>query len=228
MAAPIPLYDDSKIPRIPWVTWGLIAANVLVFLFLQPRFDQQGFLDGLPAGARAAASTRPLDDFDDSLRVHAGARGAVSCELDELASTRRRRRLRPRERRRDLERGASTRSAPSLPADKMRRVARSFSSMFLHGGILHLWATWRSSGCSAGRSRPGSATCCSCCCTSSPGVAAVATFTLLNPGSAIPLVGCVRRHLRRARGLRRVQPPVPRPDVPAGRLACCRRFSSRR
>ena len=184
MAAPIPLYDDSKIPRIAWVTWGLIAANVLVFLFLQPRFDQQGFLDGLPL-VPSRSIDEAIDDFDESFEFTL-EHGAVACELDELTSIADGAGCDP-ESVAELERALDEIGA-ELPADKV--VALSvFTSMFLHGGILHLvgnmaflWVFGR-----AVEARLGHVLFLLLYLVT--GVAAVATFTLLNSGSAIPLVG---------------------------------------
>src|SRR6476661_8475694 len=38
----LPLRDDSPRRRTPWVTYGIILANVLVFLFIQPAAFQSG------------------------------------------------------------------------------------------------------------------------------------------------------------------------------------------
>jgi membrane associated rhomboid family serine protease len=184
VAAPIPLYDDSRIPRISWVTWGLIVANVVVFLFLQPRFDQQGFLDGVPL-VPSRSIEEAASEFDDSLEFTL-TYGAISCELDELrpltegASCSRRSVA-------ELERLlAETRA--DLPVGK--NVAFSaLSSMFLHAGILHLvgnlaflWVFGRAVEARLGHVR-------FLLLYLATGVAAVATFTVLNQGSAIPLVG---------------------------------------
>jgi membrane associated rhomboid family serine protease len=184
VAAPIPLFDDSRISRISWVTWGLIVANVVVFLFLQPRFDQQGFLDGLPL-----VPSQSLDDaareFDESLEFTL-TYGAIACELDEL---------------RAIAEGARCSSASlgdleallaetgaDLPAGKVVAFS-ALSSMFLHAGILHLvgnlaflWVFGRAVEARLGHLR-------FLLLYLVTGLVAVATFMLLNQGNALPLVG---------------------------------------
>ncbi|MGH9242863.1 MAG: rhomboid family intramembrane serine protease [Acidimicrobiales bacterium] len=184
MAAPIPLHDDSKIPRIPWVTWGIIVANIVVFLLLQPPFDQQGFLDGIPL-----VPSLDLDDareeFDESFEFTV-TYGAIPCELDEM---------------RAIADGARCDAASleelqaelasvdaDLPDDK--NVPFSLlSSMFLHGGILHivgnmafLWVFGR-----AVEARLGHVLFLLLYLVT--GVAAVAAFAVFNMGDAVPLVG---------------------------------------
>jgi membrane associated rhomboid family serine protease len=41
-----PLYDHNPLdePRLPWVTWGLIALNIVFFLGLQGSIDQDALL----------------------------------------------------------------------------------------------------------------------------------------------------------------------------------------
>jgi membrane associated rhomboid family serine protease len=184
VAAPIPLYDDTRITRIPWVTWGLIVANVVVFLFLQPRFDQQGFLDGIPL-----VPSRSLDEaereFDDSLEFTL-AYGAISCELDELRSLAEGARCSPASVAEMEELLAAT--GAELPAGKIVAFS-ALSSMFLHAGILHLagnlaflWVFGRAVEARLGHVR-------FLLLYLVTGVAALATFTLLNQGSALPLVG---------------------------------------
>lgn len=183
MAAPIPLHDDSKIPRIPWVTWGLIVMNTVVFLFLQPRFDQQGFLDGLPLVRRTVDEA--LTEFDASFEFTLEY-GAIPCELDELRSIEDGASCDP-ESRDELEDAIDAVGA-ELPADK-NVVFSAWSSMFVHGGILHLagnlaflWVFGR-----AVEARLGHVLFVLLYLVT--GVAAVAAFTVLNPGVAVPLVG---------------------------------------
>jgi membrane associated rhomboid family serine protease len=184
MAAPIPLHDDSLIPRIPWVTWSLIIANVAVFLFLQPRFDQQGFLDGLPL-VPSRSVDEAVAEFDDSFEFTLRF-GVIPCELDEL---------------RALADGATCDPASAdeleeilaevdaqLPGDKSVPFS-VLSSMFIHAGILHLvgnlaflWVFGRAVEARLGPVR-------FLLLYLVTGAAAVGLFMLLNSGDAIPLVG---------------------------------------
>jgi membrane associated rhomboid family serine protease len=184
MAAPIPLHDDSLIPRIPWVTWSLIIANVAVFLFLQPRFDQQGFLDGLPL-VPSRSIDEAVSEFDDSFEFTLRF-GAIPCELDELRSLAAGATCDP-ESADDLEEILAEVDA-ELPRDKSVLFS-IVSSMFVHAGILHLvgnvaflWVFGRAVEARLGPVR-------FLLLYLVTGAAAVGFFMLLNPGDAIPLVG---------------------------------------
>jgi membrane associated rhomboid family serine protease len=184
MAAPIPLYDDSKIPRIPWITWGLIAANVIVFLLIQPRFDQEGFLDGVPL-VPSRSVNEAVNEFDDSFEFTL-AHGVISCELDELRSladgaTCSRKSVRELER--TLEQiGAQLPEGKNVPLSVL-------TSMFIHAGILHLvgnmaflWVFGRAVEARLGHVRFLALYLVT-------GVVAVVFFMALNRGSALPLIG---------------------------------------
>jgi membrane associated rhomboid family serine protease len=183
VAAPIPLYDDSKIPRIPWVTWGLIITNFVVFLILQPPFDQQGFLDGIPL-APSVSENEAERAFEPSFEFTLGF-GAIPCEVDELRSIRD---------------GAScdAESLESLEAalediggelPEKSVLFSLLSSMFVHAGILHLvgnmaflWVFGR-----AVEARLGHALFLLLYVLT--GAVAVGAFVIANPGDAIPIVG---------------------------------------
>jgi len=78
----LPLYDDARLPIVPWATWALIGVNIVVFLFLQPSLYQSGVLDGLVTPGYDAALTERLADVERySFRY-----SAIPCELDELRS----------------------------------------------------------------------------------------------------------------------------------------------
>ncbi|HEY4376308.1 MAG TPA: rhomboid family intramembrane serine protease [Acidimicrobiales bacterium] len=68
----LPLRDDAPTKRTPWVTYGLILANVIVFLFIQPPAFQ--------------TSHRGVETYQEAQEVHAADRftyswGTVSCEI---------------------------------------------------------------------------------------------------------------------------------------------------
>ncbi len=125
----LPLYDDSRLPIVPWATWVLIALNVTVFLFLQPSLYQSGVLDGLVTPGFDAELADDLAEVERySFRY-----SAIPCELDELRSVadgadcdglgaRARRGLA---------------GADLLPQDKSVPLSL-LSSMFSHGFVAHL------------------------------------------------------------------------------------------
>src|SRR3954453_11939518 len=119
----IPLRDDAPTRRIPWATAGLILANVVVFLFLQPVFFQSGQPD--------KNSATPLIMSHERLEAERFLYrwGAIPCEAEHHAplST--------------LSRGTCGLDPPSttnvLPRHKSI-VLSLITSLFLHGGIAHI------------------------------------------------------------------------------------------
>jgi membrane associated rhomboid family serine protease len=96
------------------VVLALIAANIAVFLLLQPASLQRGEVD---TDSLSSAETRELDE-------HFSAWGAVPCEIKTL------------EARND---GAQCREDTDRPiTDDKPVLASLFTSMFLHGSVLHL------------------------------------------------------------------------------------------
>ena len=104
----LPLGDSPNARGVPWITYGLLLANVAVFVLT------------LPMGARGPDPTHPLlPEYVELIRELAGARVSVREVLTGLTAL-------------DLwtfEHGFRP-SSPSL--------ASLFSSMFLHGSFLHL------------------------------------------------------------------------------------------
>lgn len=125
----LPLYDDSRLPIIPWATWGLIALNVVVFLFLQPPLFQSGVLDGVVAPGFDSDVTEKLGAVERySLRY-----AAIPCELDDLTS---------------VADGADCGGLDAVDVahltggqvlpDGKNVVLSLFTSMFSHGFVAHL------------------------------------------------------------------------------------------
>ncbi len=119
----IPLRDDAPTRRTPWVTWALIATNIVVFLFLQPAFFQSG---------RADSDHVSLDDVEQARQAQAFIYkwGAIPCEVE---------RAKPLARitdRGSCKFGFESGSA-LLPEHKHVWLAL-ITSIFLHGGLLHL------------------------------------------------------------------------------------------
>lgn len=117
----IPLRDDERTHRVPWITLTLIALNVIVFLFIQPSGFQGGGLE------------RPGDQ-GNYWRVQEQEQfvfrwGAVGCEITTGKSLA------------DEPKGCTVHEdddlPDSLPAGKSVSLAL-FTAMFLHGSILHL------------------------------------------------------------------------------------------
>lgn len=112
----LPLRDDGPRRTVPWLTLGLIVANVVVFLFLQPASLQRG-----------AADTNRLSATEDrELSEHAARWGAVPCEI------------RARESRGE---GGGVRCTEDIdgPIVAGKSVwASLLTHMFLHGSLFHL------------------------------------------------------------------------------------------
>ncbi len=109
-----PLRDDRPSRRTPWVTYGLILANVVVFLFVQPAAFQ---------------ATTEDDFFGTGLREASEFLyqwGAIPCELQNLEPLA------------ELDCGGVGGFAPAAPAEDKSVLASLFTSLFLHAEILHL------------------------------------------------------------------------------------------
>ena len=67
----LPLRDDERTRRVPWITIALIALNILVFLFIQP------------AGYQGGGIAKPQDRFwqQQEQEEFAYRWGAVACEI---------------------------------------------------------------------------------------------------------------------------------------------------
>ncbi|MEZ5204877.1 MAG: rhomboid family intramembrane serine protease [Acidimicrobiales bacterium] len=119
----LPLRDDHGRRAVPWITLGLIAINVLVFLFVQPVGFQSGASDE-PTADRRAPSQEALWQVRDR-DVFTYRYGAVACEVvtgETLAE-------RPE--------GCHGEVGDHLPDTKS--IALSLlTAMFLHGSIGHL------------------------------------------------------------------------------------------
>jgi membrane associated rhomboid family serine protease len=113
----IPLRDDERSHRVPWITLTLIALNVLVFLFVQPAAYQGGGIQ------RPQDQNRYWQEQEEEQFAYRW--GSVACEVvtgETLAS-------KP-----DGCHGPRP-SAP--PANKSIALAL-LTAMFLHGSIDHL------------------------------------------------------------------------------------------
>lgn len=110
----LPLRDDSPRRTVPWVVIALIAANVAVFLFLQPASLQQGRAD---TASMSGGQSRELS-------VHFSTWGAVPCEIRALES------------RNDGARCTSDVDQPII--ERKSVVATLLTAMFLHGSLAHL------------------------------------------------------------------------------------------
>ena len=113
----LPLRDDERSRRVPWITMTLIAINVVVFLFVQPAgFQTSGGRSANPQDRYWLVQQR--DDF--SYRW-----GAVPCELTSgktLASH-------PK---------ACHGRGPGFPPAGKSITLALLTAMFLHGSIDHL------------------------------------------------------------------------------------------
>jgi membrane associated rhomboid family serine protease len=113
----IPLRDDERSHRVPWITLTLIALNVLVFLFVQPSGYQGGGIQR-PGDQNRYWQQQEQEQF-------AYRWGAVACEVvtgETLAS-------KPD--------GCRGERPSSPPANKSIALAL-LTAMFLHGSIDHL------------------------------------------------------------------------------------------
>jgi len=161
----IPVRDDSPRREVPWVVLTLIAVNVFVFLFLQP-----------PALQRGGADTGHLTEEESrELAEHFSGWGAVPCEIKVMESR---------------AEGARCTSDGDHPIIDRKPVPFTLlTSMFLHGGILHLTVNmlflWVFGAAVEGRLGPGGFAVLYLL----GGVAGTLTYVAVNPGSAAPVVG---------------------------------------
>jgi membrane associated rhomboid family serine protease len=111
----LPLRDDERTRRVPWITIALIAINVLVFLFVQPAGFQGG---GISNRQDQYWQAQEQEEF-------AYRWGAVSCEI----TTGKTLAQHPS--------GCRGERPDSPPAGKSISLAL-LTAMFLHGSIAHL------------------------------------------------------------------------------------------
>jgi membrane associated rhomboid family serine protease len=114
----IPLRDDERTRRLPWITIALIALNVLVFLFVQPAGFQGG---GLRSSQDRYWQVQQQEEF-------AWRWGAVACEISTGKP------LEKAPKGCDLD---DPDLPDSFPSGKSVTLAL-FTAMFLHGSIAHL------------------------------------------------------------------------------------------
>lgn len=119
----IPLRDDAPTRRTPWVTWGLILANIVIFLFLQPAFFQSGRADSTHTSSTDVTQFRQAETFLYKW-------GTIPCEIEQnkpLASI--------------TNRSSCDFDSDSLPTPLPRHKEVWFSlltSIFLHGSLSHV------------------------------------------------------------------------------------------
>ncbi|MCU1453730.1 MAG: putative rane protein [Acidimicrobiales bacterium] len=125
----IPLRDDAPTKRTPWITAALILANVVVFLFLQPPgFQSPPRQTQSPGSAVTSHADFVVTANDKQVAVdrYSFRWGAVPCEIlsgHALAS-------RP---------GQCHGQPPGALLSTSKAVwVTLLTSMFLHGGVLHL------------------------------------------------------------------------------------------
>ena len=115
----LPLRDDLPTRRVPWVTLALIAANVVIFLFVQPSAFQNPPRANQRYSFSEAARQREADEY--TFRW-----GAVPCELfsgKQLAD-------RP---------SGCTEDVPSIPLPTDKSVYLTLlTCIFLHGSVAHV------------------------------------------------------------------------------------------
>lgn len=110
----IPIRDDSPTRSLPWVTIGLILANVVIFLFLQPAVLQGGNSDSETFNGPSSSEVQAYDI----------EWGVVPCELQE---------------RKSLADGAACGDRQPIADVAPKVVLLSLlTHMFIHGSILHL------------------------------------------------------------------------------------------
>jgi membrane associated rhomboid family serine protease len=123
-----PLKDNIPTDRLPIVTLLLIAANVLVYFFLQGGSIAHGPRDAevVRYGAIPYEATHPGDQCGTSGQLAGGATletgGAVVCEGDTVR----------------LSDGSTATVASTSGGGAISAWLTLVTSMFLHGGILHL------------------------------------------------------------------------------------------
>ncbi len=161
----LPLRDDSPRRQLPWVVITLIAANVAVFLLLQPAALQRG-----------AADVDSLGETEQrEVLEHFATWGAVPCEIDQWES------------RSDGARCTEDADRPII--DRKPVPASLVTHLFLHGGLAHLAVNmlflWVFGAAVEDRFGPGPFLGLYLL----GGLAGTLAFVFLNSGSAAPLVG---------------------------------------
>jgi len=161
----VPLRDDSPRRAFPWVVLALIAANVAVFLLLQPPSLQRGEAD---AGSLSEADERDLAE-------HYAAWGAVPCEIRSFESR--------------SDGAVCTDDAERPIIDRKPVPASLLTAMFLHGSLAHLGVNmlflWVFGAAVEDRFGPGPFLGLYLV----GGILATLAFVVVNPSSAAPLVG---------------------------------------
>ncbi|MCB1030013.1 MAG: rhomboid family intramembrane serine protease [Acidimicrobiales bacterium] len=113
----LPLRDDHVARQVPWVTFALIAAIVMAFMFVQPAGFQSGAVD---SGESQAASWQVRERDEFTYRY-----GTVACEVvsgETLA---------------DQPDQCDRADSSYLPLSKSIPLSL-FTALFLHGDIAHL------------------------------------------------------------------------------------------
>ncbi|WP_426573055.1 rhomboid family intramembrane serine protease [Aquihabitans sp. McL0605] len=113
----LPLRDDERSRRVPWLTMALIAINVVVFLFIQP----SGFQWGAPEGSAGQSQYWRAQERDEFTNRW----GAIPCELRSGKALI------------DSPPGCKGDRTQYPPAGKSVALAL-LTCMFLHGSIDHL------------------------------------------------------------------------------------------
>lgn len=111
-----PLRDDSSNGSAPWATWALMAACVIVFLFLQPSVFQRGAGDNISERSAAYLSAQHF----------ANEWGLVPCEVSHLRS---------------MHDGAACNGYASDHPERYpakQPLVPLVAHLFLHGSVLHL------------------------------------------------------------------------------------------
>jgi membrane associated rhomboid family serine protease len=115
----LPIRDDERSRRTPWVTLALIAINVLVFLFIQPAGFQGGGIQ------RPEDQNRYWQQQEQTDFVYRW--GAVGCEITTgktLAS--------------HPDGCAKSRDTPDQPPAGKSIALALLTAMFLHGNVEHI------------------------------------------------------------------------------------------
>jgi len=115
----LPLRDDERTHRMPWITLALIAANVLVFLFIQPAGFQGGGIQ------RPEDQNRFWQAQEQEQFVYRW--GAVACEITTGKALAQ-----------DPKGCKESRDRPDDPPAGKSVALALFTAMFLHGNIEHL------------------------------------------------------------------------------------------
>lgn len=118
----VPLRDEERTRRFPWITLGLIVVNVIVFLFLQPSAFQTG---SSSERSYLHELEREREGTEFALRY-----GAVACELWSGASL--------AEAPRECDALSPAELGPARPPLAKSVYLALLTCMFLHGSIAHL------------------------------------------------------------------------------------------